>query len=267
MPKAKKRETRVRKKIARKAGGKRTSKKTGGKTMDNKRTGNKRDEPALKQNYTRAKVVDGLASNINRIFKDASYRNKHEKFYFKLLKCFLRQPSNNRFVLLNSVNGMDLHPRYTLGNLPGAQQMVVTADKQNLNVTLTVKYQPQKDHRFNCYCYELLLLTWNKKSEEPTYFRDYSDWIDPKEPEPEFDFSFKRQRGVVHWLLCLMKQMGRSKKFVSVKLQGMRIMEVGTFNKQDEELLKKIAGEEKKKISSSQKKEDEIVRVKAKKRS
>jgi len=243
-----------------------TSKKSGDKKTDSKRTVNKRDEPALKQNYTRAAVVNGLASNINRIFKATSAGNKHEEFYHKLLRLFLKQPSNNRFVLLDCMKGMDLHPRYTLVNLPGAQQVDVKANKQKFKVRLNVTYQPpQKDDRFNCYCYHLLLLTWNKRSTEAEYFKQSSQWIDSEGRKPGFTFFFKRNPGVVHWLLCLMKQMGRSDKFVSVKLQGMRIIEVGTFDIQDKALLKKIKADEKKKIPSSLKKEEEIIRVKAEK--
>jgi hypothetical protein len=76
-------------------------------------------------------------------------------------------------------------------------------------------------------------------------------------------FSFKREPGVVHWMLCEMKQMGWNENPVSVKKQGMRIAEVRTFNKKDIALLKKYNAEERKRISASQRRQKQIVRVKA----
>jgi hypothetical protein len=87
----------------------------------------------------------------------------------------------------------------------------------------------------------------------------------PRKHKTEFEFSFKRNAGVVHWMLCVMKQMGLNNKPVSVKLQGVRIMEVRTFNKKDVALLEKNAAKQKKETSSSEQKQDAIVRVKAKK--
>ena len=59
--------------------------------------------------------------------------------------------------------------------------------------------------------------------------------------------------------------MGFNRKNVSLKFQGMRIMEVGTFDKKDIALLKQYQADEKKKRSSLKKEEVAPVRVKAKK--
>jgi hypothetical protein len=60
--------------------------------------------------------------------------------------------------------------------------------------------------------------------------------------------------------------MGFNKENVSLKLQGMQIMEVGTLDKKDITLLKKIAAKEKEKNSYLKNEKVEMVRVKAKKR-
>jgi hypothetical protein len=62
------------------------------------------------------------------------------------------------------------------------------------------------------------------------------------------------------------ENMGFNKENVSLKLQGMQIMEVGTLDKKDITLLKKIAAKEKEKNSYLKNEKVEMVRVKAKKR-
>ena len=77
------------------------------------------------------------------------------------------------------------------------------------------------------------------------------------------NFLLSESQDVVHWMLCEMKQMGWNDKPVSMKKQGMRIAEVGTFNKKDMALLEKYTAEQSKKISPFERREKEIVRVKA----
>ena len=108
------------------------------------------------------------------------------------------------------------------------------------------------------------MITWNNSDEPPTFSRKYNEWIYPEKPKSELKFIFKREPDVVHWMLCEMKQMGWNEKAVSVKKQGMRIAEVGTFNKEDMTLLKKYIAEQRKKSSTSEWSKKEIVRVKAK---
>jgi hypothetical protein len=226
--------------------------------------GTKRDEPALKQQYVRAAFLNKLAAGISNILKFESDHNWHKDFYGQLLKRFRKHSSDNRFLLLSSLKGMNIHPIYSFDRVGGDQKVTVETGEQEFTVSVKVKAHTMKDDKRNCYCYQFLLMTWNDSDEPPTYERQYSDWIYPKKPKPEFDFSFKREPGVVHWMLFEMKQMGWNDKAISVKQQGMRVAEVGTFNNEDLDLLKKYEEEERKKISAFQRREKEIVRVKAK---
>src|SRR5205823_5140529 len=130
--------------------------------------------------------------------------------------------------------------------LAGDQKVTVKPEGRKFTVSVKVKAQPMVDDKANCYCYQLVLLTWNDSDNPPTFSRQYSEWIYPKKPETEFEFFFKREPGVVHWMLCEMKQMGYNDEPISLKKQGMRIAEVGTFNKKDLSLLKKYEAEQKK---------------------
>jgi hypothetical protein len=229
------------------------------------RPGCKRNEPGVKQHYTRARRLNNLAGGINSILKTESGGLKHGEFYFELLSRFRKQTSDNRFLLLTSLSGMDIHPRYTLSGLTGDQEIMVKPGKKKINVTLTVKYHPRESPRTNCYCYEVLLLTWTQRAKTPGYSYRVSEWLYPDKDKLKFKFSFKNEGDIVHWMLCLKKSMGFNDKHVSVKLEGMRIMQVGTYDKKDIALLKKNAEEEKKKKSSLRKEEVGVVRVKGEK--
>jgi hypothetical protein len=181
-----------------------------------------------------------------------------------MLSRFRKHPSDNRFLLLSSLKGMNIHPIYIFDKLGGDQKVTVKATSRKFTVSVKVKFQPMVNDKQNCYCYQFVLITWNDSDEPPTFSRKYSEWIYPEKPKTELDFSFKREEGVVHWMLCQMKQMGWNEKPVSVKKQGMRIAEVGTFNKKDMTLLKKYTEQQSKKMAAAlQRREKEIVRVKA----
>jgi hypothetical protein len=210
--------------------------------------------------------LDSLAAAINRIVKTESDGHKHAEFYFKLLACFRKQTSDNRFLLLTSLKGMDIHPLYTLDRLQGEQEIVVKPGKKNIKVILRVKNHPGELDNIDCYCYDVLLLTWKNRAKTPGYCRQLSDWIYLDKAKPEFEFSFEKPGDIREWMLCLKKNMELNKENVSLKLQGMRIMEVGTFDKKDIALLKKIAAKEKKRNSYSKNEKLQMVRVKAKKR-
>ena len=225
--------------------------------------GTKKDEPALKEHYVRTPYLNKLAAGVSNILKFESDGNWHGSFYSELLKRFRKHPSNNRFLLLSSLKGMSIHPIYKFDILGGDQKVTVKPANRRFTVSVKVKAQPMANDKENCYCYQFVLITWNKSNEPPTFSRKYGEWIYPKKPKTEFKFSFKREPDVVHWMLCEMKQMGWNDKPVSMKKQGMRIAEVGTFIKKDKALLEKYTAEQSKKISPFERREKEIVRVKA----
>jgi hypothetical protein len=226
--------------------------------------GTKKDEPALKEHYVRTPFLNNLAAGISNILKFESDHNWDGTFYSQLLKRFRKHPSDNRFLLLSSLKGMNIHPTYIFDKLPGDQKVIVKPGNRKFTVSIMVKAQPMVDDKVNCYCYQLVLLTWNDSKKPPKFSRQYSEWIYPRKPKTELEFSFKREAGVVHWMLCEMKQMGFNDQPISLKRQGMRIAEVGTFNKKDVALLEKYTAEQSKKISASLRTKKMIVRVKAK---
>jgi hypothetical protein len=227
------------------------------------RPGSKRNEPVLMEHYLRTPYLNRLASGINSILQNTSNRNKHGEFYAEVLGRFRKQASDNTFLLLSALNGMNLHPTYTLDIVGGSQKISVKTERQKFKVRVNITSQPLDIDKVNCYCYQLVLITWNNTDKPPTYDHQASEWIYPEKPKTQVDFSFQRETGVVHWMLCVMKQMGFNDEDVSVKLQGMCIMQVGTFNKEDLALQKEIAAEEKKKMAAFKKKKERFVRVKA----
>jgi hypothetical protein len=157
---------------------------------------------------------------------------------------------------------MNIHPKYTLSTLKGDQEIAVSTSGKKIRFTLRVKRHPAEFPKTNCYSYELLLLSWNKSQKSPGCQRQVSDWIYLKKGKPEFEFSFSKSSNTLHWLLCLQQKMGLDGAEGSWKLQGMQILQTGSFNKKEESLLKKS---QQKTLTSPGKPEKPIVRVKAKK--
>jgi hypothetical protein len=244
------------------------SKTYGAHRRSRPRPGSKKNEPALKKVYKRTKYLNALASGINKAIEVHCGSHKDGQFYPELLKRFRSESSDNRFLLLSTLRDIDVNPRYNLEALKGDHKVFVKAGKQKINVDVNVLSQPKKESgKSDCYCYGLVLLTWNKTDDTPTYESQYTEWMPFNNGKPEFEFSFPKRPGVVHWLLCLRQQLGFHEEPFSFTSEGMRIIQVGTFLKSDEALLnKRNAAKKVNKKSPSTQKQDKIVRVKPKKK-
>jgi hypothetical protein len=220
----------------------------------------KKNQEALQQNNKRTAYLNLLASDINRIIGIQSEAFKHPKFYFELQKRFRGEPSDNRFLLLKTLQGLDVHPRYTLAKVSGVHEMHVHYPKQKINVEVIVKEHPQQDPRTNCYSFELLLITWNQGAGSADHQLQVSEWVHRGDPKPVFEFSFRRGPKTVHWILCLGLILGWNGQPVSLKTQGIRIVLVGTFIKKEMSLISTNS----KKFLALRRSKPELVRVKAK---
>jgi len=214
------------------------SKRYGAHTRKRPKPGSKKNQAALKQNYKRTAFLNKLASDINRIIQTHSGAHKHPNFYFKLQKRFRSQSSDNRFVLLRTLQGLDVHPLYTLDKVLGDHEIRFSYPKQKIQFEVTVKTHPRQRVKTNCYSFELLLITWNQGSGSASHQLQVSEWVYPDDPKPVFEFSFRRSPKTVHWILCLGQKMGWDRQPpASMKAQGMRIVLAETFLKKEMSLL------------------------------
>src|SRR5258708_3855148 len=172
------------------------------------KAGSKRNEAALKMQYRRTAFLNKLASELNSVIRNHSDEFKSVKFYEELQKKFRREPQNKRCLLLLTLKGMEINPRYPMSRL-GDRAVTVTDLKKKISVILKIKLHPPRGrHRANCYYYEVLLLCWNKMEKPAAWSRQVSDWISIKDGKPEFEFLFPRPAGAGHSLLCLRQRLG-----------------------------------------------------------
>jgi hypothetical protein len=228
------------------------------------KAGAKKHEPAFKQQHERTPFLNKLAGEINSIFKRLAPTIRHQSFYRKLQKQLRREPLSNRFLLLVQTKGMELHPKHRFDSLGHCQlQAHVLNNKLVVELHGTSHPEPGR-YRANSYYYEVVLISWDKSEGPAEVACQYSDWINMKEGEPIFEFEFSLKKGTRHWLISLRQQLGVNKKKIeSVKTEGMKIVEVGSLDKSDLEILRER--EEERKIKSVKKKEEkEPARVKAK---
>jgi hypothetical protein len=227
--------------------------------------GTKKNEPAFKEQHARTAYLNTVASDINTIIKAVSGRLKPASFYEELHRRLRKEPLNNRFLLLLQLKGMEVNPAYPM-NKSGSQVIDVKNFKNKIVVSLQVKSHPQQGkQKADCYYYETILVTWDKTT--PGYSRQLSDWVQMNNGKPEFEFEFARTAATTHWLLCLRLQLGLNKQPVTLlAADGIQLVNAGSLNKKDYQLLKKKEADEVKagESKAGEKHVEEIVRIKAK---
>jgi hypothetical protein len=224
----------------------------------------------LKEQYTRTGSMNLLASELNYIIGAYSDNFKSKDFYHRMLSRFRKKPSDSRFLELYKLKGLEVHEGYPFNRL-GQCRATVSKVKNKILVALAIQSHPRVyTLQANCYCYEVLLITWSARGERSSHERQFSEWIRLKGDLKEFDFLFAPLKaGVTHWILCLRIRMGDNEEAIGAfPGEGMQVYDVGTFDAAEAALLKrKIADEEEierlKKVNSV-KEVIEVVRVKAK---
>jgi hypothetical protein len=176
---------------------------------------------------------------------------------------------NNRFLLLKQLEGMDVHPKYPLNKLGDARLTVSTTAKE-ITVGLQVLLHAPEwvgSHKANCYAYEVTLLCWTKSATAAVHTRQFSEWVYLTDGLPEFEFSFVRPTGAIHWLVCVKQQAAYNEEQIPSRCaEGMQLITAGTFNKKDIELLAERQEEKLAKAAkeAAENRLQQIVRVKAK---
>lgn len=242
------------------------STKYGNHTRRAPRPGLKKDEPALKRQFSRTKYLNDLAGELNSAFRGI-WPAKKSDLYQKILKRFRREPENSRGLLLMQLKSMEINPRYSLHSL-GTCSTTVRELEENISVDLQVQtHPPRGKYDANTYYYEVILFTWDDPHDTAFWSRQYSDWIriGKDNPNPAFEFFFPKPPGTCQWLLCLRIHLGvEDVVFPLLTTTGMQITDVGTFDKEEIRILeqRKIAEEEAKKKRKAG--EEVVVRVKAK---
>jgi hypothetical protein len=229
--------------------------------------GGRKNEPAFKAQHVRTKYLNELASGINTIIKANSDDFKPSRFYEQLLKRLRKEKSDNRFLLLLQLKGMQVNPAYPMNRL-ALQDTDVKALKGKIVVSLQVtSHATPGKHKADCYYYEVLLLTWEKNKKPANHSRQLSDWVHMNNGRPEFEFEFPIKPGTLHWLLCLRQQLGANENVIGVAAtDGMQVIDAGSLDEKDYALLRQREEEKSKQGNGVDKKMDDgVVRVKAKK--
>src|ERR1700730_6652367 len=71
--------------------------------------GSKKNEAALKQQYSRTKFLNALASELNTVIKGYSVSFKSSGFYQRMQKLFRKEPLDKRFLLLQKLKDMEIN--------------------------------------------------------------------------------------------------------------------------------------------------------------
>lgn len=206
--------------------------------------GLKKDEPALKAQYSSTAFFNGLASQIKQGLAKHVFNFIDSQLYHRLLQRFrkVKEHNQHRWLLLREVQDIEVNKAYPLEKI-GTVNWRVETGKRELLVHLYVDGHPPNKvsvHKVDCYYYELVLLVWNKTKQELTIVTNETDWIDVNGGLPEFEVPLKVPADATQWLLFIHGRLGYNHECLDIRAaEGMRCVEVGSFDKKDHVLVKK----------------------------
>jgi hypothetical protein len=218
---------------------------------------------ALKIQQKRAPFINKLGSEINTIIGGHCKSLKSRDFYRRTLSRFYKEPVDNRYMLLRQLKEMQVHERYTCRNLSGFNYEIKGVPNEIIIELQTTFHYTNAIPGTNCYYYELLLISWSKKDRPVEHSVQFSDWVQFPGPLPKYIFKFTPAVPASQWLLCIGQKFGKDKiDDHTLAMQGMEIVETGTFERKDLAILEKSMAVKAKK-QASVKKTGIIERVKA----
>lgn len=206
------------------------------KAASDKKMKNQSDQ--FKAETARTKLTNGLSSRINNIFKRAASYIKPSHFYRALNTRFRAEKSNERILLLDMLQDMEINEAYKLETLFSFPHLVAEEKPKELEVKLISDHHGDRnDHE--CYFVEILVLMWNKKNDEIKYDVQKSEWIPTTAPLPvKGSFIFKRPNETTDYLIacrCVVGNNNSSPEYLTQ--QGIKILAVGSYGKREKELL------------------------------
>ena len=202
--------------------------------------GSKKNTKGLKGNEKSTSLVNCLSSQLNNVIRHYNRRLKPQGFYHRLLGLFRDEKDANRFLYLLQLKNLEINPAYKLEKL-FYYDFSVQQHAGKLDVSINVKVHP-KEYQYNADCYdcEVLLISWDKTAEAPVTERQLSPWICMNEGLPEITFIFSKRAKASSWVLVLRVRLGIKEEYVEAFVaEGMRIIDVGSFDKEEIALMKK----------------------------
>lgn len=193
--------------------------------------GTKKGEPGLKQQYSRTKYLNQLASDINTVVKAHCEAFKSSKFYEQVQSHFRKEPHNDRLLLLYTLKDMEANPVYPF-HRHGTAAIECRADRKGLTVDLTISSHPSPGkYKADCYSYEVFCATWlRKEGTAADCERQYSEWVSIKQGLPFFSFYFERPAKAIHWLCGVRIRLGKDEEPIpSFEGDGMVLVDAGAF--------------------------------------
>ncbi len=203
--------------------------------------------PEMRRQHQRTAFLNEISSEVNHIVHLHARELKSSAFYHAVQKKLRKEPQNMKGLLLMQLKGMEVHPAYPLSTL-GDSRITVTNNGESFGIQLEILFHPRKRRNLNanCYQYDLVLITWTKYGDKAHYEQQYTDWIYLNEGRVTFEFLFDKPRDTMHWVLCQRGQFGLAEVEIgTLASQGMRIVDVGTFDKNELAILEARLREQK----------------------
>lgn len=205
--------------------------------------GLKKDEAALKEQYSNTAFINNLASQVWRALKVHAVNFAATETYTRMLKLFRRAAKGqcDRWTMLRHLEGLEVNPLYPLQK-HGVLNWQIHPGKKSFKVDLQVAMHPPGKvgvHKVDCYYYELVALVWDKSKRPPVSITNETEWIDREGGRPGFRVPLPLPVDAKHWLLFIHLWLGKQGKAIDVRAtEGMQCVAAGSFDKKERAMTK-----------------------------
>ena len=201
--------------------------------------GKRKYSPAFTEQSKRAKYLSPLASEVNKAIAYYDNRLKNKGMYQDILGFFREQEYNDRLNLLYTLKGLEISKVNKLSILNSAPSIDVIGERNSITVCLQMENHPnQSRYSANCYLMVVALICWTTDDAPCIHSSQKTSMLQKGGPLPYFEFEFSKPKGVTDYIVLVRESMGKNNvEFDRVKTQGMQIVNVGTFSKENQKWL------------------------------
>ena len=173
-------------------------------------------------------VITGFASGVHNLLKGHAGAFKENLFWQNMLSRLHTVTPITPLAMLQSLAGLELNSRYPLKRFDNTFFINTEKRKDKMDVHFKKQFAPQFNKPAEGYCYDVIVLFFNKEGKATSSETARSRWMKYNEAAGELAFTFSIPAGSAFYLLCLRLHTGNNGAPTNgIMSQGMRIMMSG----------------------------------------
>jgi len=170
-------------------------------------------------------VITGFASEVHSLLKAHAGAFKENLFWQNMLRRLHKVTAITTAAMLQSLAGLELNSRYPLKRFDNTFFIDTEKRKDKMDVHFKKQFAPHFAKPVEGYCYDVIVLFFNKEGKATGSETARSRWIKYDEASGELAFTFSIPACSAFYLLCLRLHTGNNGVPTNgIMSQGMRII-------------------------------------------